>query len=174
MASRRILQRQFLGSLQHPNSHAVSVQRPRLAFNGISGPQVDALTNSTLRLHRYSSSTINMATEQPTLHLFVIWAPDYTDEDAINRRLAVRSEHLRVAKLNEEAGYVTAVNGPLLSPESIAAPDAPKKMVGSMLVVRAASIEEVRAKVESDVYWTGNVWDKEKLVIAPFITKAIL
>lgn len=92
-------------------------------------------------------------------HLFVIWAPDYTDEDAINRRLAVRSRHLETAKENMKSGYVTSsshlikpveeqtsthtnttltagVNGPLLSPESIASPDAPKKMVGSMLVVR--------------------------------------
>jgi hypothetical protein len=57
------------------------------------------------------------------------------------------------------------------------------------LFVSGTSIEEVRAKVEKDVYWTGNVvrrcldvirqimtetlqWDKEKLVIAPFLTTA--
>jgi hypothetical protein len=86
----------------------------------------------------------------------VIWAPDQSDEGALDRRLAVRERHLEVAKESMKAGYVTssfllnqslscalkniiAVNGPLLSPESIASPDAPKKMIGSMLIVRGES-----------------------------------
>jgi uncharacterized protein len=48
-----------------------------------------------------------MSTTAPTQHLFVIWAPDYTDEDAINRRLAVRERHLEVAKEAMKTGYVT-------------------------------------------------------------------
>jgi len=115
-----------------------------------------------------------MSTSAPTQHLFVIWAPDQSDEGALDRRLAVRERHLEVAKESMKAGYVTTVNGPLLSPESIASPDAPKKMIGSMLIVRATSLEEVRAKVETDVYWTGNVWDKEKLVILPYLTPSVL
>ncbi|PVF99402.1 hypothetical protein CPB86DRAFT_783773 [Serendipita vermifera] len=119
-------------------------------------------------------STTETTETKPTEHIFVIWAPDYTDDDAINRRLAVREQHLAMSRENQKSGYVTRVNGPFLSPESIATPDAPKKMVGSMLVVRGTSIEEVRAKVEKDVYWTGNVWDKEKLAIVPFLTSAEL
>ena len=32
--------------------------------------------------------------------LFAVYAPDYTDDDAINRRLAVRQEHLAKAAAN--------------------------------------------------------------------------
>jgi len=42
-----------------------------------------------------------------TLHTFVIWAPDYTDEDALNRRLAVREQHLAKIQENRAKGYVT-------------------------------------------------------------------
>ena len=76
--------------------------------------------------------------------------------------------------------------GAFLTPGSIAAPDAPKEMAGSVLLVRAKSLEEVRANVEADIYWKSGVvsiskssstlnlflilpsqWDKEKVVIAP-------
>lgn len=45
-----------------------------------------------------------------TLKPFVIWAPDYTDEGAFDRRLAVREKHLATAKDNEAAGYVTSTS----------------------------------------------------------------
>lgn len=47
-------------------------------------------------------------TTSESKHLFVIWAPDYNDEDAINRRLAVRERHLATAKENMSSGYVTS------------------------------------------------------------------
>ena len=56
-------------------------------------------------------------------------------------------------------------------------------MTGSLLLVRAKSIEEVRTNIEADIYWKSGVvglwevvchqtnlpnqWDKEKVVIAP-------
>lgn len=61
-------------------------------------------------------------------------------------------------------------------------------MVGSLVIVEAESLEEVRKLIESDVYYTSNVvrvsvsssrrfvtdlsshqWDKEKLVISPIV-----
>ncbi|KIM31254.1 hypothetical protein M408DRAFT_327519 [Serendipita vermifera MAFF 305830] len=108
-------------------------------------------------------------TPSSNLQLFIIWAPDYTDDGAFSRRMDVRAQHLVVAEESRKKGYITKISGPYLTPESIATPDAPKKLIGSMLLVRAKSLEEVRANVESDVYWTNNVWDKEKLVIAPFM-----
>ncbi|CAG8635993.1 23_t:CDS:2 [Acaulospora colombiana] len=86
-------------------------------------------------------STTETTETKPTEHIFVIWAPDYTDDDAINRRLAVPL--LYRYESYPSIMYSTGVNGPFLSAESIATPDAPKKM-----------------------------WDKEKLVIAPFLTSA--
>lgn len=74
--------------------------------------------------------------------------------------------------------------GAFLTPESIAEPGAPKEMAGSLLLVRAKSLEEVRTNVEADIYWKSGVvslcrssstlnlilpnqWDKQKVVIAP-------
>lgn len=85
--------------------------------------------------------------------------------------MEVRAEHLRTAKLNEESGYVTKISGPLITPESLE-PGATKKLVGSMLLVRGTSVEDVFAKVQTDVYWTNRVWDREKLVISPIIINA--
>ena len=79
----------------------------------------------------------------------------------------------------------------MLTPESATLPAAERKMVGSVFVCEAESLEEVRALMESDVYYTSGVvsrvfrlcfafrlvrwdladergqWDKEKLVILP-------
>ncbi|RPD57336.1 hypothetical protein L226DRAFT_467496 [Lentinus tigrinus ALCF2SS1-7] len=98
---------------------------------------------------------------------FVLYAPDYADEDAVNRRLAVRDAHLANGLKNPAA----KIGGAMLSPnEALDTPDAPKKMAGSLVIYEANSYAEVKAMVEADVYWMGNVWDKEKTVIVPFVS----
>lgn len=116
---------------------------------------------------------MSSATEQvsPKTHIFVVWAPDYADEGAFDRRMAIRDQHLQDLKKNQENGFITKIAGPLISPESLEA-GASIKMNGSMLLVRGTSMEEVRAKVEKDVFWINNVWDKEKLVISPILIAA--
>lgn len=49
------------------------------------------------------------------------------------------------------------VGGAMLTPESIASPTAEKKMIGSVIIFEADSIETVRKAIESDIYYTGNV-----------------
>lgn len=79
------------------------------------------------------------------------------------------------------------VGGFLLTPESIATPDAPKKMIGSTFIVEATSIDEVQKLVEGDIYYKSGVvsrtytsrnglylsnswkWDVERIVILPFV-----
>ena len=48
------------------------------------------------------------------------------------------------------------VGGAMLSPESVE-PGGEVKMVGSVLVFEAETIEEVRKTVESDIYYTSGV-----------------
>ncbi|KIP08660.1 hypothetical protein PHLGIDRAFT_29453 [Phlebiopsis gigantea 11061_1 CR5-6] len=97
---------------------------------------------------------------------FVVYAPDYTDPEAYSRRMAVRQNHLDNAKSLKQQG-VMKIGGGLLTPETYQTAD--KKLTGSVLVFEAESLEDVRKLVESDVYWTSNVWDKEKTVISPFL-----
>jgi len=55
----------------------------------------------------------------------------------------------------------------MLSPESLTGGE--RKLVGSMLLYEAESIEVVREQVEKDVYYKNPVWDKSKIVILPFV-----
>ncbi|KZT03972.1 uncharacterized protein LAESUDRAFT_658697 [Laetiporus sulphureus 93-53] len=111
-----------------------------------------------------------MATaSKPILYKFIVWAPDMSDPDAFQRRLSVRQQHfVRGDKLHESGQW--KVGGALLTPESIASPNAEKKMIGSVIICEAESLEAVREVIESDIYYTANVWDKEKLQIFPFLT----
>ena len=71
----------------------------------------------------------------------------------------------------------------MISPETYDKPE--RKLIGSLMVFEAESLEEVRNVMENDVYYTSGVvsalfnverrgtvltvrqWDKEKLVILP-------
>jgi len=44
-----------------------------------------------------------------------------------------------------------------------------KKMIGSLVFYEAESMEEARKMVESDIYYTSGVWNKEKVIISPFV-----
>ncbi|RDX47528.1 hypothetical protein OH76DRAFT_1354079 [Lentinus brumalis] len=108
-----------------------------------------------------------MSTDTPApRHKFIVYAPDMTDADTLQRRLSVRPAHLEKAAEYIKDGMFK-VAGAMLTPESIASPTAEKKMVGSVFICEAESLEEVRKVMQSDVYYTSGVWDKEKLVILP-------
>ncbi|KAH9855470.1 hypothetical protein C2E23DRAFT_866627 [Lenzites betulinus] len=107
-----------------------------------------------------------MSNIAPQRHNFIVYAPDMTDEGALQRRLNVRAKHLERAKV-EVANGVFKVAGAMLTPESIESPTAQKKMIGSVFVCEAESLGEVRKLIEGDVYYTSGVWDKDKLVILP-------
>jgi len=116
----------------------------------------------------YALASRKMSTAT-TKHKFVVWAPDMTDPDAFQRRLSVRTKHLERADGLRESEALK-IGGALLTPESIASPTAEKKMIGSMMIFESESLESLKKLIEEDIYYTGNVWDKEKLVILPFLT----
>ncbi|KAL1746573.1 hypothetical protein HDZ31DRAFT_33949 [Schizophyllum fasciatum] len=106
-----------------------------------------------------------MTTAAPTKHKFLVYAPDRAEEGTFEKRMSVRPAHLENASSLISSGFSRVV-GALGTPESVNSPN--KKLVGSVLIVEAESIDDVKAKVEADVYYTNNVWDKERLVILPF------
>ena len=80
---------------------------------------------------------------------FLITAYDGKDEKALDRRLAVREEHLKlVEKLFEEKKYL--YGGAIL--------DENEKMIGSSVVVDFQSREAVEEYLKMEPYVTGNVW----------------
>ncbi|KAJ2916318.1 hypothetical protein MD484_g4088, partial [Candolleomyces efflorescens] len=104
---------------------------------------------------------------QPARQLFFVYAPDKTEEGTFERRMSVRPTHLEVAKERTGQGLIR-LGGGLMTPESIATPDAPKKLIGSTFIFEAESLDEVKRLVEEDVYFKSGVWDPEKLVILPY------
>ena len=82
---------------------------------------------------------------------FLILADDHTDHDAINRRLAIREEHL-VRLRAEKAKNVLELAGAKL--------DATGKMVGSMLIINVDSIEEAWQWAQQELYVKAKVWEK--------------
>lgn len=97
---------------------------------------------------------------QPTRQLFFVYAPDKTEEGTFERRMSVRPTHLEVAKERTGQGLIRTfatktctqdwlhnfillgVGGGLMTPESIATPDAPKKLIGSTFIFQAESLDE--------------------------------
>ena len=82
---------------------------------------------------------------------YIVTGFDGTDEKAMDRRLAVREEHLESVKKRFEAGehlYGAAML------------DDAGKMIGSMMVVEYPSREELDKRLKNEPYVTGDVWRK--------------
>ena len=88
---------------------------------------------------------------------YTIFALDYTDDDAINRRLAVRPTHLYgVSALKKTGNFV--MGGALLDDNG--------KMIGSNMIIQFDTEDAFQAYLKTEPYITGNVW--EKITIYPF------
>jgi uncharacterized protein len=109
----------------------------------------------------------------PGTYVFFVYAPDYTDPDAFNRRLSVRSQHLdRMLGLGKKGilskypaivlssaldllTRITGMGGALVSPETLETEQ--KRLIGSGMMFEAESADAVRKILEEDIYWTSNV-----------------
>jgi uncharacterized protein YciI len=82
---------------------------------------------------------------------FLVIVYDFTDSEALNRRMAVREAHLVKAREAKQAGKLIA-GGAIL--------DDSGKMIGSSMFARFDTREELDAHIAADPYVTGKVWDK--------------
>ncbi len=96
---------------------------------------------------------------------YLVTGYDYTDKDAINRRLSVREAHM--------AGVEAAVaTGQFLY--GLALLNEAEKMIGSILVVNYSTREELDAWLAIEPYVTGKVWERIEVVpcrVAPIFMK---
>ncbi|MCM3214605.1 YciI family protein [Niallia taxi] len=82
---------------------------------------------------------------------FVVTAYDGTDENALERRLRARAEHLKsVEKRFKEGNHLYGA----------ALLDDTEKMIGSMMVVDYPSKEALDEWLKEEPYVTGNVWQR--------------
>ncbi len=80
---------------------------------------------------------------------FNIYALDYTDTDALNRRMSARPAHVEGAKfLKENNNFI--IGAALL--------DDAGKMIGSNMIVQFETEAEFYAYLKSEPYVTGAVW----------------
>lgn len=73
---------------------------------------------------------------------------DYTDGDALNRRMIARPKHLAMAEEAHETGYILCGGALFDSHET-------RRMVGSMMICQAHSEEELEQKIANDPYVLG-------------------
>lgn len=82
---------------------------------------------------------------------YALVAYDYTDEDALNRRLACRERHLEgIRRLYQSGNFISG--GVILNDEG--------KMIGSNAHFRFTSREALEAWLAQDPYMTEGVWEK--------------
>jgi hypothetical protein len=99
---------------------------------------------------------------------FILIAYDGTDEQALERRMAVREAHLSNAKKMFEEGQLWYAAGIL---------NEAGKMIGSMMLCDFPSRHELENKwLKNEPYILGKVWEKieiNRAQVAPFFLKNI-
>jgi uncharacterized protein YciI len=88
---------------------------------------------------------------------FLLVAFDGTDEQALDRRMKVREEHLKKVSILKKNGEFK-IGGAILDDNG--------KMIGSMMVYDLPGREALDAILKNEPYITGGVW--EKMDIRPF------
>jgi len=91
------------------------------------------------------------------MNQYLITAYDFTDTDAVNRRMVVRPLHLDAARQLRETGNFV-LGGAMLNDES--------KMIGSVMVLQFETEEQLAAWKQDEPYITQKVW--ETVDIKPF------
>ncbi|KAF1799123.1 hypothetical protein FB192DRAFT_1394992 [Mucor lusitanicus] len=86
-------------------------------------------------------------------HHFMVVLHDFTDSEALNRRLSVRDQHLQGALKAESDGNLLVGGAILDNHES-------SKMKGSVLLLAAKSVEEIDEMIIQDPYYKAKVWEK--------------
>ncbi|KAF8637965.1 hypothetical protein AX16_010598 [Volvariella volvacea WC 439] len=137
-----------------------------LSFASVS---IRALHRNTHQRVHFLQHIRAMSSTTDSFQKFFVYAPDSTKEGTLATRYQVRGTHLSNLKPLIDNRTVQ-VGGMLTTPESANLEGTDKKAVGSILIVKAKTLDEVKALIESDIYYTSGVWDNEKLVILPFFS----
>jgi len=82
---------------------------------------------------------------------FLVVAYDYTDSEALERRMKARQAHLQSARELKAKGNLIE-GGAILNEDG--------KMIGSTLLMVFANRDELDACLQTDPYVVGKVWEK--------------
>ena len=128
----------------------------------ISSPTIYPAQTRSKSESKAFSTTRAMSSSPPT-NEWLVHVPDHPN--ALEKRLAVRQEHLSKLKPKIEGGTVV-FGGATLSqhPSEGEAPD----MTGSVMLIKANTKEEVLEFLENDTYTKGGAWNPKEAKIWPF------
>ena len=91
------------------------------------------------------------------MNQYLVTGYDYTDENALKRRMDVRQHHLDGANdLKEKGSYIQG--GAILNADG--------NMIGSVMIMQFESDEELEAWKQNEPYITQKVW--ETVDVKPF------
>ncbi len=90
---------------------------------------------------------------------FLLRAHDFTDGQALERRMAARPFHFETARKLKADGHFV-IGGAILNEAG--------QMVGSMMVVDFPDETSLQNWLQNDPYVTGRVWNPETIEIRPF------
>lgn len=121
-----------------------------------------------------------LPTDRP-VHKYLIVAEDAAGNrggsSSLQRRLSVRPQHLQEAKLGKASGRITLGGGLLSTDHADLAQsglDPTQTLIGSVFVVQGENIEDVRHRLQQDVYFSSGVFDPSKVKIFPFLQASLL
>lgn len=93
---------------------------------------------------------------------YLVTGYDYTDAEALQRRMNVRPHHLDGMKTLKESGNYL-IGGAVLNDEG--------NMIGSVLVMQFETDEELEAWKQGEPYITQKIW--ESVDVKPFKVAAV-
>ncbi|GAA94894.1 uncharacterized protein L969DRAFT_96378 [Mixia osmundae IAM 14324] len=93
-------------------------------------------------------------------YYYLCTCPDLKD----SKRMNVRAQHFEGVEAAHKNGHLPFA-GAMLSDDP--AKNDAAKMIGSVMIYRARSIEDARRKLESDIYVSGQAWDIARTTIQP-------
>ncbi len=85
---------------------------------------------------------------------YILFGWDGTDENALERRMAVRPAHFKNAKRLKESGNFI-FGGAILDDKG--------KMIGSNMIMQFETRDELQQWLDTEPYITGKVWEKFEL-----------
>ncbi len=91
------------------------------------------------------------------MNQYLVTGYDYTDPEALQRRMNVRPHHLDVAKALKANGNFV-LSGAILNVEG--------KMIGTVMIVQFETEEELQAWQQKEPYITQKIW--ETFDVKPF------
>ncbi|ORY26043.1 hypothetical protein BCR39DRAFT_273513 [Naematelia encephala] len=102
---------------------------------------------------------------------FMVYAPDYPN--VLEARMKVRPRHVERAK-PDLAGGVNVYGGAFLPKAGSKAreaklPEGAVNYAGSFMVYIFPTVDDVWARLKSDVFWTEGIWDKERVIVEELI-----